>query len=240
MRGARPRWTRGLIAAGAAAVVLLSSGCVYLRLLELKRQFAQFERHFALQTDDGIRLLCQTPVLRMDDVRWIGLRPETIKQLGQAELWHVRWLKQLPAGVTEEGTFHLAIDLTFANGKLTGFAIPETYFKLLPKTFVIGVIKSLGGAKVDQSARTAEAAVSAESVALAQPKMPSIEKILGRPTESRVEGAQTIDRYRYVPATNESRAGVFEMTLRFDTASGELRHWHGRTPMGTIAFRFAK
>lgn len=233
------RWSRGLLGMGAALVLILGTGCVYLRLLELKRQFAQFERFFALQTEDGIRLLCQTPVLSMDDVRWIGLRPETTKQLGQAELWHVRWVKQLPAGVTEQGTFFISIDLSFANGRLSAVAIPESYFALLPKSFVIGVIKSLGGAKVDKSARTAEAAVSAE-VALTQPKMPSIEKILGQATETRVEGKHTIDRYRYIPATKESRAGVFEMTLRFDTASGELLHWHGRTPMGNIAFAFAK
>ena len=240
MKRAPRRWTRGILMASAVALALLGSGCVYLRLLELKRQFSQFERFFALQTDDGIRLLCQTPVLFMDDVRWIGLRPETTRKLGRAEQWHVRWVKQLSAGMTEKGTFFIAIDLTFADGKLSAVAIPEMYFELLPKSFVIGVIKSLGRAKVDHSARTAEAAVSAEEVALAQPKMPSIGKILGQPTESRVEGRHTIDRYRYVPATQESRAGVFEMTLRFDTATGELLHWHGRTPMGNIAFSFAK
>lgn len=234
------RWTRGLLAAGLVVFALLCSGCVYLRLLELKRQFAQFERYFALQTDDGLRLICQTPVLFMEDIRWIGLRPETTRKLGRAEQWHVRWVKQLPAGVTEAGTFFIAIDLTFADGKLSVLAIPERYFELLPKSFVIGVIKSLGQARVNNSARTAEAAVSPGEVALAQPKMPSIGKILGQPTETRVEGPHTIDRYRYVPATQESRAGVFEMTLRFDTASGELLHWHGRTPMGNIAFSFAK
>jgi hypothetical protein len=232
--------TRGGWVAGLLALSVLLSGCVYLRLLELKRQFGNFEQNFGLQTHDGIRILCQKPVLYADDVRWIGIRPETIRKLGRAEQWQVRWVKQLPPGVSEKGTFYIALELGFADGKLSSVAIPESYFALLPKPFVIATLKSLGGAKVDKSARTAEAAVDAAEVALAQPKLPAIEKILGAPTESRVEGAHTIDRYRYIPATPESKAGVFEMTLRFETKSGELLHWHGRTPMGNIAFKFEK
>ncbi|HUR59779.1 MAG TPA: hypothetical protein VM029_18815 [Opitutaceae bacterium] len=240
MIGSRRLWARALLTVAAISVSSLCSGCVYLRLLELKRQLAQFERNFALQTDEGIRIICHHPLLLADDVRWIGMRPETIKKLGRAELWHVRWVKQLPPGVTEKGTFSIELDLTFADGKLSAVTIPENYFKLLPKSFVIGVIKSVGGAKVDKSARTAESVVTSGEVALAQPSMPSIEKILGRATESRVDGPHTIDRYRYIPATKEPRPGVFEMTLRFHTTSGTLLHWHGRTPIGNIAFDFAQ
>lgn len=219
---------------------LLLSGCVYLRLLELKRQFAQFDRHFALHTHDGLRIVAQHPVLLADDVRWIGLRPETIKKLGQAEQWHVRWVKQLPPGVIDKATFYLALDLTFAGGKLTGMAIPESYFALLPKEFVVGMLRSLGGARVDKSARKVEAAVGAETVRIGRPNLPTVDKILGVPTEERDEGRHTIQRYRYIPATTERGGGIFEMILRYDTKSGELLHWQGRTPMGNIAFDFAK
>ena len=226
--------------AGLAALALLLSGCVYLRLLEVKRQLAQFDRNFGVQTDDGIKLICQKPVLTMEDIRWIGLPPETRRTLGRAEQWHVRWVKQLPPGATEKGSFHIALDLGFADGKLSSISIPEKYFGLLPKDFVLGVIKSLGGAKVDKSSKTAEAAVDAQKAALAQPSMPDIGKLLGQATETRVEGEHTIDRYRYVPTSKEGRGGTFEMTLRFDTKTGNLLHWHGRTPMGSIAFSFAK
>lgn len=234
---ARRRTALGL---GVAAIALLLGGCVYLRLLQVKRQLAEFDRHFAVQTEDGIRLICQTPVLTMADIRWIGLPPETKKRLGQAEQWHVRWVKQLPPGVNEKGFYHIALDLGFADGKLSLISIPEQYFGVLPKDFVLGVIKSLGGAKVDKSSKTAEAAVDAQKTALAQPSMPDIGKLLGQATETRVEGRYTIDRYRYVPASKEGRGGVFEMTLRFDTKTGNMLHWHGRTPMGSIAFSFGE
>lgn len=238
MTGRRFRAARGGIAFGLAVVALLLGGCVYLRLLELKRQFAKFDQHFALQTDDGLRIIAQHPVLRIDDVRFIGLRPETTRTLGHAELWQVRWVKQLPPGTDEKSQFYIGLDLTFADGKLSGIAIPESYFAMLPKDFLIGVVRSLGGARVDKSSREVAAAVAAEEVRKARPNLPTVDKILGVPTEEREDGPHTIQRYRYVPATQETRAGSFEMILRYDTKSGELLHWQGRTPVGTIAFDF--
>lgn len=235
-----PQRRFGLALALGLVATFLLGGCVYLRLLELKKQLGQFDRHFDLRTEDGVRILCRTPVLLADDVRWLGLLPETTKKIGSAEQWHIRWAKELPPGKKDTGSFYLALDLMFVEGKLSGVAIPESYFALLPKPFVLGVIKSLGGARVDKSKRVAEALVGSEQVALARPDLPNIDKVLGLPTEERVEGTQTIQRYRYVPVTKEPKPGVFEMTLRFDTKSGDLQHWHGRMPMGTIAFDFSK
>jgi hypothetical protein len=230
---------RRLLAFGALALALLLSGCVYLRLLELKKQLGNFDRHFVLQTEDGLALLCQHPVLLNDDIRWIGLEPEHTKRLGHAEQWQVRWVKQLPPGVTEKTQFDIVVELTFANAKLTRAAIPERYFAVMPKQFLVGVIKSLGHGKIDKSARQIDAAVSSADVAAARPTLPALDKLLGAPTDERVEGPITITRYRYVPATKGSRAGVFEMILHFDTKSGELLRWQGKTPVGNIGFDFA-
>ena len=41
---------------------LLLAGCVYLRLRASQRQLADFDRSFRLQTDDGRRLGCLTPL----------------------------------------------------------------------------------------------------------------------------------------------------------------------------------
>ena len=75
-------------------------------------------------------------------------------------------------------------------------------------------------------------------MAAARPKLPAIDQLLGRPSEERVDGPRTIVRYRYVPATPEVPAGVFEMQLTFDTQSGELLKWQGFTPVGRIGFNF--
>lgn len=237
-----PRRTssRPWLACALAALAFALGGCVYLRLLELKKQLGRFDEHFALQTTDGVGIVCHTPVLTTSDVRWIGLRPEQTKSLGQAEQWQVRWVKQLPLGIAEPGQFDIVVDLGFANDRLTRITIPERYFAVLPKDFLVGVIKSLGRGQVNKSQKHVEAAVSAAEVAAARPKLPAIDKLLGRPSEERVEGDTTVLRYRYIPATKESKAGVFDMHLTFNTTSGELLRWQGRTPIGNISFTFGR
>ncbi|HEY1110391.1 MAG TPA: hypothetical protein VGE76_17200 [Opitutaceae bacterium] len=225
--------TRLLLALAAASVALLLGGCVYLRLLELKKQLGQFDRFFLLQTHNGVALVCQQPVLTPDDVRWIGLRPEEIKTLGQAQQWQVRWVKQLPPGVVENGQFDITIELGFVEGRLTRVAIPERYFAVMPKDFLVNLIKSLGKGQVDKSSKKIESAVTA-----VPPDLPDIDKLLGRPSEEIVEGANTVVRYRYVPVTKEAGAGVFDMRITFHTKSGKLLEWHGKTPVGNIRFKF--
>lgn len=236
---AAPRtWSRRWLAGGIAALALLLGGCVYLRLLELKQQLGKFDRFFALHTQDGLAIVCQTPVLRTSDVRWIGLRPEHTRKLGLAEEWQVRWVKQLAAGVTEKMEFDIVLNLGFADDRLSRIAIPERYFAVMPKAFLIGVIKSLGRGRIDKSEKKIEAAVSAADISAARPQLPAIDKLLGVPTEERVDGENTIVRYRYAPSTKESKAGVFDMHLTFHTKSGELLKWQGFTPVGKIGFDF--
>lgn len=232
------RGRRKLLALVLASFALLLSGCVYLRLLELKNQIGKFDEFFTLQTQDGLAIVCQSPVIRTNDIRWIGLKPENTKKLGQAEQWQVRWIKQLPPGVSEKTEYDIVLNLGFVEDKLTRVSIPERYFAVMPKAFLVGVIKSLGRGRIDKTHKKIEANVSAAEVAAARPSLPSIDKLLGQPTEERVEGTNTMVRYRYVPSTQESRAGVFDMTLHFDTKSGELLRWQGRTPVGNIGFTF--
>lgn len=234
----RPRTRRGL-ALVVAAFALLLGGCVYLRLLELKLQLGKFDRFFSLQTEDGITLICHQPVLRTDDLRWIGVKPEWTKTLGQAEQWQVRWAKQMPEGVTETAPFDIVLEFTFAEQKLTRATIPERYFSVMPKSFLIGIVKSVGAGKVDKTGKRLESVVSAAEVAAARPKLPAIDKLLGVPSKEWVEGNTTIVSYRYIPATREPQPGVFDMRLTFDTPSGEMLKWQGITPVGRIAFDFS-
>jgi hypothetical protein len=232
------RRTRRRLAFGVASLALLLGGCVYLRLLELKQQLGKFDQFFGLQTDDGLTIVCHDPVLRTADVRWIGLSPEHTRKLGRAEQWQVRWVKELPPGKVEESKFDIVIHLGFANGRLNRIAVPERYFALMPKSFVIGVIKSIASGEIDKTGKKIQATVSAAEIAAARPNLPDIDKLLGQPSEERKEGSTTFVRYRYVPATQESRAGVFDMQLTFDTKSGELLSWQGKTPVGNIGFNF--
>src|SRR5258707_9274464 len=130
------------LATALTSLALLLGGCVYLRLLELKRQFEHFDRNFTLQTNDGLRITCLNPVLLTSDVRWMGLKPETVKKLGLAEQWQVRWVKQVPAGVTETTPFDIIVQVSFANDTPHPGAIPDGDFAPMPKSFLIRVPKS--------------------------------------------------------------------------------------------------
>ena len=220
------------------SVLLLSSGCVYLRLLELKLQIDRFDKFFGLQTQDGLAIICHTPVLKTSDIRWMGIKPEKTQKLGQAEKWQVRLVKQLPPGVTEKIEYDILLDFTFVDDRMSRVAIPEKYFAVMPKPFLVGVIKSLGRGKIDKTGKKIEASVSAEEIAAARPNLPSIDKLLGQPSEEREEGPLTLVRYRYSPATQEPKPGVYDMFLTFHTKSGELLRWQGHTPVGRIGFGF--
>jgi hypothetical protein len=231
----RGSWKRAGAAGLMAVVALLLGGCVYLRLLELKHQIAAFDRNFTVQTDDGVRIVCEHPVLLSDDVRWIGLAPEQTKRVGQAEAWQVRWVKQLPPEVHEQGAFDIMIDLLFAEDKLTRVSIPERYFAVMKKSLLIDLLRSLGGAHVDKDRRSIEA-----QLASARPDLPEIAKLLGEPTSRATEANHTVLRYRYVPVTTSrlARAAVFDMTLTFDSAHGQMLRWQGHTPVGDVGFNF--
>ncbi len=230
--------TRLLLAIALASVALLLGGCVYLRLLELKQQLGRFDQFFTLQTQDGVGLICHEPVLTTADVRWLGLAPEQTRQLGHAEQWQVRWVKQLPVGIAEPSRFDIVVDVGFVNDRLNRLTIPERYFAFMPKEFLVGVIKSLGRGRIDKSEKRIEASVTSAEIDAVRPKLPAIDKLLGRPSEEQIQGESTVLRYRYIPSTKESKAAVFDLHLTFNTATGELLRWHGRTPMGHIAFNF--
>lgn len=232
------RVTQRVLALVLALLALSLGGCVYLRLLELQRQIGKFDRYFAVQSDEGVRILCQEPVVLADDVRWLGLHPAARRRVGVAEQWDVRWEKELPPGMTETGDFSLEVNLTFVEGRLSALTIPERYFKVMPKSFLLGIIRSLGGGKIDRSSRQVESAVTGTTLAEASRKLPAVRKLLGAPTSQRTENGEDVMVYRYRPVTSEGKPPGFEMVLRLEPKSGDLLHWLGRTPIGNIGFDF--
>src|SRR5262245_8179456 len=98
-RRVRFRRTTGALALGA--ISLLLGGCVYLRLLQLKRQLADFDKNFTVQLTPGLRLNCLNPVVLADDLKFLGFYPASTRTLGAAEQWTIRWIKEPAANVRE-------------------------------------------------------------------------------------------------------------------------------------------
>lgn len=226
---------------GALALGLLLGGCVYFRLLEFKHQLADFDRHFSLQTDDGLRLACRDPLLLADDLRWLGLTPELVDTAGNRELWHIRWTKELPPGAKKEPPkYDVEMSLAFVDGKLVNVALPERYFVFVPKSFFIGLLRNLGSASVNEAKRTASVEFSAaERQLMAQRVMiASLAMLLGQPTERRIADGHTYLRYHYTPVPAGAKNGNIDMIFTFDSGNGQLTHLDGRSPVGQLSFNF--
>jgi hypothetical protein len=232
----RASWTRRCLLAALVGLAVLTSGCVFLRLLEVKRQLGDFDRFFRLDPSEGVRLAFLTPVLLTDDLRWLGFTPESVRQVGPSQEWRVRWVKQVPPGVVEQGVRDVEIGLIFTENKLTRLLIDEAYFALIPKPFFIDLLRGLGAARIDRGNRDAAVALpAAGGVDTANLTETSLLGLLGAPTERRIDGERTLLSFRYVPTPPGARNGIFDITFSFN-AAGRLVFLQGRSPVGQISF----
>jgi hypothetical protein len=221
-----------------AAVFL--SGCVYLRLLELKKQFARFDTFFKADTSDGVRIECLKPLLLASDVRWLGIFPETITPgAGKTENWTVRWVKEAPPGLPETTVHDVELYARFTGERLSHVSIPERYFEFFSKELFVNLLRSTGGARIDRGSRSADVENMPLPTApeIKFPTRESIDGMLGRPTEQATRDGLDIFRYRYHTVTTEEDAEPIEVTFSFESGSGRLQKLRAKLPTGTINFR---
>jgi len=233
-------WPRRVLALALASGMLFVSGCVYLRLLALKNQLETFDKNFTLDTSNGLKISCLNPILLPHDFRWLGITPASTKRLGRSEQWHIRWAKEVPAGSRETSPYSVEIDLFFTENKLTRVVIPERYFAFMSKPFLVGLLRGMGRAEINQLKRSADVNFSNANQDILSGRIMagSLEDLLGSPTERRLEGERTLLRYLFTPTPVGEKSAVFDLLFTFETASGHLRRIDGRSPVGKMSFRF--
>jgi hypothetical protein len=192
----KPPSHRFIFLAAACAFAFLLGGCVYVRLLQLKNQLAEADKHFQMDATNGVRIDCLHPILLGDDVRWLGIEPETIGGTPEAEIWRVRWIKETPPDVTETTIYDVELAAAFTKKKLSQVYIPEKYFAFFPKDLFVNLLRSTGTAKIDRTSRQADvnAGTDPEKPAIPMPKISEIEGMLGVPTEKKVGKSEITDR----------------------------------------------
>jgi len=230
------RYVRLLLLA-AAAVTL--SGCVYLRLLELKKQFAHFEQNFVVQPTEDFTLHCLHPVLTSSDLRWLGAEPKTITPWNNGEEWKIRWIK-IPAPNTNEAfVYDMEFIARLVDGRLVEASIPKRYFAYFSKELFVNLLRSTGSAKVDRGDHQTEAQTETPAET-ALPNIKTIKGMLGGPTQQSTKAGQTVYLYRYRLDLAEPESKPAEVTFIFDPASGDLRRLMAHLPHGTLNYDFAK
>lgn len=221
---------------------LCCSGCVYLRLLEFKRQLADFDAHFIVDTHDGLTLRFRHPVLRDDDMGTLGIAPAARQKLGAGERWRFRWVKDPVAADGAAVRYEQTVDFVFVNGELTTVLVPERFFVFFPKPVFLAGLKAMGQATVDRQRRRATAVLEHASRREPLPvvRQADLLALLGAPVEVKGDAATIEWRYVFKADSTEQKAGPIEMTFTLDAATGTVQRIRGRLVTGTIELDYAE
>ena len=219
------------------AISLLLAGCVYLRLLDLKKQLSRFDENFTIPPTEDLTIYCLHPLLQADDVRWLGGVPKTIQPCDDGEEWVIRWVKEPAPGVREASVYDMEIDVRFVDGRVVEARVPKRYLAYVSKDLFLNMLRSTGTAKVDKDGRKADAQTEAPATA-PMPNLGTIKAMMGEPTRKQSSPGRIVHFYRYQPDSATVTAKPIEISFAFDSASGDLRKFTARLPRGTLNYDF--
>jgi len=224
-----------LLLIGAVSFAL--GGCVYLRLLEFKKQLSHFDENFTMLATEDISLQCLHPLLQPDDVRWLGGAPKTaVVSNGGAE-WVIRWVKENAPGVKEEAVYDMEVDLRFIDGRVVEARVPKRYLTYVSRELFVSMLRSTGTATVNKGDHHADAQTETPPASVL-PNLSKIKAMLGEPTRKETSAARIVHFYRYRLDSAEPAAKAIEVSFAFDSASGELRKFTAQLPRGTLNYDF--
>ncbi len=219
--GARRRL--GLLVAGA--LLLSLTGCVWLRLLALKNQLADFDHYVKVDDHEGLAFQFLHPVLTVQDVRYLmELEPTAITTNGEQQTWVWTFAKQHPPTRAEAGRFDLTFATSFAEGKLNQVAVSERVLAILPKWFLLDLARSLGHAHVDQQKRAVSVTLDDPATHRGLTKAEVIQ-LLGAPCRVTESNATYTCLYQYElksPSLKAHQTMPARAELRFTKSADQL------------------
>jgi hypothetical protein len=222
-------------------LTLLLTGCVYLRLLELKRQLANFDDYFAVDESEGLELRFRKPVLRANDVEFLGFTPAERKKSGSVEQWHFRWVKDPAPGDALGATYEQTADFVFVNRRLAAVVVPERFFAFFPKSRVVASLRSMGQATVDRTRRTASGALppSEQNDALPPLRKADLTAMLGAPVGTGGSAEAPEWRYSFKAVATGKRTGPIDVVFILHPRTGIVQRMRGTLIAGTIEFDYS-
>jgi hypothetical protein len=231
--------------AGVLAAVLalgsavLLSGCVYLRLLEIKKQLKDFDKNFAVSGETELVIECKNPVMLDKDMSYlIGARPlEKTLENESTVWWEYRFtrVRHSDSGEAAGPLDELRLALRMDHGRMRAVAVPENFLLLFSRTVLLETLRSAADAQVLETRKMARSRTRLTPAA--QAELPNLEKaraLLGRPLEEKDKrGLKTLYyRYRIVRARRDvpirawltfSDDGLLQRVMvKWDTASVDV------------------
>lgn len=137
-------------------LVVSLTGCVYLRLLKVKRQLNDFEKNFELRDQNGLKFVFKNPVLISDDIIWLMKNdPLSRGHTEGGETWVYVFEKQYSNENVDKLNYDIPILFYVRDDKLVEITFPERFLKNLSKPLLIKMLGSMGKSKISKSTRSA-------------------------------------------------------------------------------------
>ena len=209
------------------SLALLSTGCVYLRLLQVKRQLSASNSYFQIEEQDKLTLVFLNPVLLAKDVTWLmNSPPMSRKETGEGKLWEYVLEKQYRDSNYGESNFDIPISMVFVDGKLSQISFPQRFLKYLSKPLLARMLASMGEAEIDKARRKAGSRFQARDT-VEIPREQQVLDVLGKPyfTEESDDTKRLIYAYNLKEANLEPGSNGFSliMTFKFKKEDDRLR-----------------
>ena len=169
---------------------LLLCGCVWLRLLDLKDQFAEFDRYITVPPGPGIELQFRHPVLYGVDLdTLIAAEPTATATSGTgADTLTVRSYAfcHAPSDLGPDPASAERIMVLTAgirHDRLVFVDLPAEIFRVIPREVALRAMRSLGTATVDRGTRSATSAIDLTGVVTPLPTGNELIALFGQPNQ---------------------------------------------------------
>lgn len=196
--------------------VLLSmlGGCVWLRLLELKNQLAEFDRYFASKTDEkGYTLNFKEPVVSADDLIYLSkVHPGWKKTTPERQRWFYDFKKIDASGQFIEPTVNIVHQLGFNEQNLLDrWTFPPNLLAMTPAPFLELSLRGLGFSSIFRSKRQVKANFDKlPKVTAPVPVKQDVVGVLGVPLEIQKTDYGSLYIYHFQLDTDQVKPGYEE------------------------------
>lgn len=218
-------------------ILLFTAGCVWLRLLELKYQLADFDENVRIEVKDQHFILnLKKPVVLSEDFVYLSkLRPSRIEPLPDGGY---RWYLDFrfdPVKSPEQKKKMVSFCMTYTkDNKLAAFDFSPLFLQMAPAAFLEASIRSLGAGKVDQEKRQLKVdPQDLPKLTASLPQLSTVVSVLGPPAEEGMEEGQKVLTYRFkadalIVDKDYMDRKEAEAALYFDPEKSELVRLKGR------------
>ena len=192
------------------------NGCIYLRLLEVKKQLNQFNQYFVLEDDRGLVITFREPVLYSDDIIWLmKSAPANTPKNEYGEIWGYKFLKQYSPDSNERGDYDIEIKMLLVEDRLKSIILPQRFLKYFSKELFIKILEAMGNSTISNFQRKASSDFKTLDI-IEIPTMKNILDLLGNPYSNQSDGDTRVLVYKFsLQDINNSEKSNTELRLKF-------------------------